>query len=443
MEKSKRISCVYQAIKDNILNGDFSQNKHTYTFPPVENIDTKENKSIWIISVTAFDKNKNVSVPIKTEYIKCPVTQPTNNIVAKINTKIRRHTDHVQTNDETIVEEGKNLGKRNATTSISQAILEAYRKYINKSRIANVGNKINDIRPLPMLLKKSGATSSTLLTDNDFRKGVAIQPKIDGIRAIAHLLGDNTVEFYSRKGFAFQGLDLIASEVCKMLIKQNKYDPKNLYLDGELHTGCNNTPLQEISGAVRGENNDQKNRLKFYIFDCFVLGNENLIQKDRLDIIDKLCNNKNKYALIVKSIIVHSEEELQIEYNNYIKEGYEGAVSRRLDGKYKFGVGTQRSSDVTKIKPVSRDEFEIIGFKEGRGRDKGAITYILKNTNNIEFSAVPNMTLEERKKLYSSLIENPSIFKKQYKNKFATIEHVGLSNKNVPLQPKFIDIRYD
>ena len=442
MEKSKRITCITKAIKDDILKGKFVSDNHTYEFPPIDNIDSKGNKSTWVISVTAFDTEKNKSIPIDKIYITCPILkQPPNNIIAKIITHIKRHTGRIQTGEETIVTTGKNIDKLNATTPISQAISEAYRKYTNKLRCANILNKSSDVRPFPMLLKKAGVTKSTQLSENDFKEGVAIQPKLDGIRAVAHLLGDQTVEFYSRKGYLFTGLDHIASEVCQILISQKDYKSTCIYLDGEIHTGENDTHLQDISGAIRGEDASQKQKLKYFVFDCFIIGHEDLSQNERLKLICNMGRKKYKYVKIVPSVIVYNQKKMDEIYKKFIKEGYEGAVSRRLCGLYKFGIGSQRSSDVTKIKPFSTDEYEVVDYKEGRGKDQGAVSFILKTSSGEEFAAVPNLPLDRRKEIFSSFKEHPRLFNNKYKKKMATIQFSDLSKSGVPMQPKWVALR--
>jgi ATP-dependent DNA ligase len=443
MERTQRITCVSKAIKDGTLKGKFTSNRHTWEFPPVENIDAKGNKSNWKITVTAFDTDKKESIPISTVYYTCPIlAQPPSNIIAKIITKIKRHTGHEQINEETIVDKGKNLGKLNASTPISQAITEAFRKYENKAKNANTKIHSSDARPFPMALQKSGTTKKATLDEEDFKNGVLVQPKLDGIRTIAHILSNQTVEFYSRKGNAFSGLNHIACEVLHMIINQKDYKDTQIYIDGEVY--IHGTPLQELSGAIRGEDNALKQKLVYNIFDCFVMGECGILplpQNKRYDLLKQMYKKKYKHIKLVSTEIIHSPKELEDIYNGYIKDGYEGVIARRSDGLYKSGVGSQRSSDVLKIKPFSTDEYEVVDYKEGRGRDKCAITFILKTSNGDEFAAVPNDTIENRKILFKKLEDNKNMFQKKFKGKMATIQYADLSNKGVPTQPKFIALR--
>ena len=51
------------------------------------------------------------------------------------------------------------------------------------------------------------------------------------------------------------------------------------------------------------------------------------------------------------------------------------------------------------------------------------------------FNAVPNMPIENRKKLYKE------IKKEDYIGKMATIQYSTLSKLNTPQQPKFVTVR--
>ena len=442
MELTERVPvCIKTAITNGLIKGKYINKDKTFEFSPICNIDTRGNKSIWVISVSALNKDTNQLISIKPEWITCPIIhQPPSHIVGMIQTTIKHHTGHIQINEETIITKGKNIGKTNATTTVSQAFGEAYRKYINKQKKSNNRSLTTlDARPFPMLLKKSGITKASTLTEKDFSDGIMVQPKYDGIRVIAHQLSDNTIEFYSRNRISYGGLDHLAIELCKLF---NKYkdNSNNLYLDGEIYIP--DVSLQDLSGAIRGKNNDLKQKLEYYVFDLFIMDSLNLPQEKRFSLLESLVNNSYTYIKIVPAVIVHNQKELDKVYDKLVeKDKYEGIIVRRLTGLYKFGVGTQRSDDVLKIKPHFTDEFEVVDYKDGRGRDKGAVFFLLKTDQGIEFSAVPNMTLDERKSLFNKFNDNSQVFNKQYKGKKATIQYADLSKRGVPTQPKFLAIR--
>jgi len=111
---------------------------------------------------------------------------------------------------------------------------------------------------------------------------------------------------------------------------------------------------------------------------------------------------------------------------------------RSADSPYKTSLEReQRSANLLKLKPVFDDEFKIVGYKEGKGKDAGAITWELETKDKIKFSATPNMPLNERKKLFKKVAKNED----KYIGKMMTVEYRGLSNDDVPLQPKAITTR--
>ena len=446
MEKTDRITCIAKAIKDKKITGKFSKNNHQYIFPAVENIDSKGNKSEWIILVEAYNTKEKQSVPIIPEYYTCPIKkQPPKEIVGIYFTKIKRHTGHEQISEKTIISEGKNLDKKNASTPISQAISQAYRLYQNKLKKSNKLIDIKDVpRPPPMLLKKIEESKSSTLSEEDYNNGVIIQPKLDGIRAICHVLSNQQVEFYSRTGLEYSGLDHISVEIIDMINNQNKYKNTEIFLDGEIY--IKNVALQNLSGAVRGEDNKLKEKLQFHIFDCFIISkNENdlkLKQNERLTFLKSIYREKYKFVKLVEPTIVHDEDKLFKIYKNYLKEGYEGAIVRRVNSLYKFSLGKQRTNDVLKLKPFSTDEYKIVDYKEGeKGKDKGAVIFILKTEDGEEFSAVPKETQTWRKELYNRFKTEKKLFEREYKNKYATIQYATLSSSGTPSQPKYLGIR--
>jgi ATP-dependent DNA ligase len=60
-----------------------------------------------------------------------------------------------------------------------------------------------------------------------------------------------------------------------------------------------------------------------------------------------------------------------------------------------------RSKHLLKYKPLFDEEFEIVDYKSGdKGKEIGAIIFVLKTKDDKTFNAVPNMPYEERYSLY-------------------------------------------
>lgn len=447
MEKRKAIGCVLTAIEDDTIKGDFTEDFKEFIFDTVKTTNQAGDASTWTIKVLAYDQDKKKPVRFKKAMLKRPITQPTKNIIGRYYVENITHTGKVRAADVTDVLEGKNLGKSNATTPIGQAILIANKLYndkLNKSTTDKAKN-VGDDKPLPMLVKKEGASGKSTLSDDDFKAGVIIEPKLDGIRAVAHVTEEGDVELYSRTAKVYYGLDNITRDVSDILYKQNIYPPQQIYLDGEIY--IHGKQLQDISGAVRGENEKsgdvERSKLQYYIFDCFLPSQPDMPQSARKDLLKALFQGHNYESLVlVEGRLAHSREDMETIYDQYLQDNYEGAIARRLNRTYEPSKNNYHSDALVKIKPFMTDEFELTSYDEGAGKDKGAVMFTLKTDKGRGFNAVSKgMTYAERRELFNKFKQHPEVFERDYKGKMATIQYSTLSKLGAPQQPKFITIR--
>jgi hypothetical protein len=377
----------------------------------------KNNNIIITLTEDLLDINKfnllnykNIKLYIYTEY-------------GVINGKITK-------TEPTIIDKGKNINKKNETTILTQGLIYMRNLYLKKQKSGYV-NKLDEINIeniYPMALQVYSKNKKHI------KYPCYIQPKLDGIRLITKYK-DNNIHLYSRRLNQFYGFDLIKEEI-KILLENYK----NLILDGELYN--HDLSLQQISGIVRNEdpNYIEKEKLQFYIFDCIDLDNNYAFQ-ERYNILTNLFKIKKfKYLVLTDTHLIKSEKESDKFYQDYIDLGYEGIVYKNLNATYEYSSYKEiRSHQFLKRKKNYDAEYPIVGFEEGiHGKDKGAIIFIMKTSDNKEFKAVPNMTLKERKKMYLLAKKN---FDNIYKNKLATISFDEYSKDNIPLRAKFITIR--
>lgn len=450
MKTSLRIKNVYDSIIDGTIPGSFTPDQRQFVFNTITTKDRKGNTSTWEISVFPFDTDAQRTRKFKTDMLvhrevqndpspatkeKYPVpNQLPASIIGRIHVTNTTHTGTERESVDTDVTTGKNLGKKNATNTITQALLDAYSLYKNKAKKAT--STLNKERPLPMLIKKLGDSKSASLTLEDFNAGIYVERKYDGYRSVATRDGDSIL-MYSRSGIEYTGLDDIKEEL-DILIGDT-----DLYIDGELY--AHNIPLQEISTKVRNGSSVTIDRsdLKFYVFDCFDPNNLQLLQKERKEILTKLfLAAKFINIVLIDSFLVHTEDDMMEYYKKFINENYEGAVIRKSNKPYEFSPNNYHSSNALKLKPRNTAEFKIIDYHGGiKGKDLNAVVFILETDDCNSFNAVPTMTLAKRKSLYTQFKENPKIFEDEYKGKMATIQYSILSRLGVPQQPKFITIR--
>lgn len=397
----------------------------------------KSNKiRFWYIY--AILKNNNLNLNITEELLD--IDNFNNFKLLYSDLKLYIYTDYgvingkITKTEPTIIDKGKNINKKNETTILTQGLIYMRNLYLKKIKTGykislKEENIIENDHIYPMALQVYSKNKKHIIYP------CYIQPKLDGIRLIAKYdKNNNDIILLSRRLNNYTGFDFIKNEI-KLLLQ----DTPDLILDGELYN--HNLNLQNISGIVRSEKEDKnKDKLKFYIFDCFEKNN-NKIFEERLKLLQIKFNlyNNLQYLTLVDSILVNNEQQGNELYKNYIDNKYEGIVYKNINAIYEYSnIKEIRSYNYLKRKKTYDAEYEIIGYEEGiHGKDKGAIIFIMKTKENKEFRAVPNMPLKKRKELYKIANNN---FNK-FKGKLATISFDEFSEDNIPLRPKFITIR--
>lgn len=333
--------------------------------------------------------------------------------------------------EETAIETGKNLGKANETNVFTQALLESYSIYRTKLR-QKYNVRLGETDEYPW---RKPPMRFNLVKDH-LKKLVFpayLLTKYDGIFAEAvYNPMEKKVEIVSRQLVPFINVGLHEKELAPVF---KKYP--NIMLFGEFYK--HGLPLQQISGMTR--DTSSTNKLNLFLFDAIMRDEgENMVYRDRRALLDKVFEEFGDGFKYVKKMPVYEVgglKELYDRYEEFVKAGYEGGVYYNPDGKYKFFYTTSRSTDVLKMKPRRSAEFKVVGFKEGRGKNKGLVTFVLETEKGDQFSAEPNLDDDVRKKLFKEF--DGGNF--HYKDKMATVTYSELSEKGIPMQPKFIAIR--
>ena len=297
-------------------------------------------------------------------------------------------------------EEGK--AKR---TSLEQAILEATKKWKNKTEKELYSEEVSmtsdatssKIIVRPMLANKF---SFALYSKNSRAFKIPfpayVQKKYDGIRCISYMRS-NEVILESRKGIHFQHFSML-KDMLKPIFQKL---PANFYLDGELYT--DKLDFQVFSGLIRltegkstSENIENINQIEYHIYDFIDLDRPLLTYKERLDILKKIKLNNN-LCILADTFIANKLEDVKTFHDKFIQEGYEGAMIRDIDGIYEVN---KRSKYLQKYKEFMEEEFKVVGYEQGTGDEKGAIVWRCITKDNKPFSVRPKGTFESRKKLY-------------------------------------------
>lgn len=457
---SVSISNMGDAIRSDVVPGDFTADRKTYEFPIQLYAGAKGANHSWQIYVTLINDASGEEVPIMDDMLVQPAP-PIGGHHARIMVTSMQINGKVRVVAPTLVTVGKNLGKKNASNCISQGIRDALGLHNKQAKRTNSTNAAVD-RPPPMLVRSINTEPATTLTQTDFDNGITVQRKLNGVHFMAYLEGTKIV-CYSRSSTVYPEPQHISDELTAMFtampqIKPGEfntpldgtYDGAIPYLDGELYE--HGKELREISGQARSSAQDAGS-LEFHVFDVmFPLAKSrghDMPSSDRQAYIDAFFSMSNvPHIRRVENIVVQNEARIHELHDEFIAAGYEGAIARKDVAGYRYSHNGYHSSNLVKIKPVFSNEFIVTGFFQGtKGKDVGCIIWECVvpspiDPNDATFTVVPNMPYVQRAAIYSAFIKDPTLFERDFRGQPLTVEYRDSSTKTgKPQQGKAIAFR--
>jgi DNA ligase-1 len=315
------------------------------------------------------------------------------------------YVDGKQQVNERLVTAGKNIGKKNETTPVQQAISEAQALW-NKKRDAGyaetatgaaggaaggAGAEADDDAPAVATV---GGVPLPMLALDYTKRGKDIvfpcyaQRKLDGVRCVA-ISGKG---LFSRNGKAMsEHLSAIRAEIDSL--------PAGTILDGELYADKEHMSFQEIVGLAKKETLKAGDAEKIkHMYLCVYDTIQDGTNKERKKWLEALfAANTFACLRLLPTAVCNSEEDAKFLHSKYVEEGYEGLILRNVKGAYKIG---HRSKDLQKYKEFLDAEFPIVGFKEGDGVEKGCVLWRCATAEGLEFDCRPRGTREERAALF-------------------------------------------
>jgi DNA ligase-1 len=306
--------------------------------------------------------------------------------------------------NERIVTTGKNIGKKNETTPLQQAISEAQAIW-NKKRDAGYGESLPaaggagtgaaaaaeddegtaatvDGVPLPMLAQDFNKRGK------DIKFPCYAQRKLDGVRCVA-IAGKG---LYSRNGKPMSAhLTAIRAEIDSL--------PAGTILDGELYADKEHLSFQEIVGLAKKETLKAGDAAKIgHMYLCVYDTIRDGTNKDRKKWLEALfAANSFAHLRLLPTAVCNSVDDAKYLHSQYVAEGYEGLILRNVAAPYKVG---HRSKDLQKYKEFLDEEFPIVGFKQGDGVEKGCVIWTCRTAEGTEFDCRPRGTREDRIALF-------------------------------------------
>lgn len=213
------------------------------------------------------------------------------------------------------VESGKNVGRKNVTSIQQQAeseCLAKWKKQKDKGYVENV-----DVgRPVgrPMLAHDYHKYKQQVIFP------AYAQPKLDGIRCLAKQVGDGIV-LESRSGKPITTMGHIVKEL--NVLMYNKMFP-HPPLDGELY--IHGEKFQNIVSWVKREQPDSL-KVEYHVYDVIDEGDF----PRRFDNVAVYCMAEGMGLSTIKEVFyrqVDSEAKLKAAHDEWVTEGYEGAILR-------------------------------------------------------------------------------------------------------------------
>ena len=453
------IADMSEALRTGAVPGGFSADRTVYTFPTLRYLNSRGARMLWTVSVR-LDR-RGAGVPIEEEMLR-PGAVLAPGLAAVIGVESLQEGGKVRPAKPTRVAAGKNLGKRNATNPLTQALRDAlglYNRHLRHVGQAEGGPRgpegprasretpppaeggprrgppapsargAFDPAPPPMLVKTPGATREAALTPADFAAGVVVQRKFNGVHLVAHAAGGRVV-FYSRTSSAYPGLRQLAAELLPMLERAPPAGPEfgvpegagglaareayaapgAAYLDGELY--LHGRSLNWISGQARKDADEGS--LEFHVFDAFFprakAAGHDMPSWGRQAYLDALFREADAAGLPhphvarVQNFAAASMGEVEDLARRFVREGYEGAVARRRDYGYRYSYNNYHSPAVLKFKPKYDDEFPVVGFTQGtKGKAVGALIWICEVPSPVDprdrtFSVVPKDMTDDQRR---------------------------------------------
>jgi DNA ligase 1 len=341
---------------------------------------------------------------------------------------------------------GKNIGRSNETSPEEQAVKEADSLYEKKKKegYTEADPAVEDVKSEfydPMLADKY-----TEKEEKKLKYPVYVQPKLDGVRLLMFQNEEGEWIKQTRNKRVYTFLKHLEPEM-NLLAKQL---PKGTVFDGELYS--DDISFQKITSIARQTTKPHKDEkmISYRIYDM-IDPNRMLSFKERFEdltnafntaakqktlklitpllqqylakpLIDIISNfpGELEHVKLVETKLVDDKDEIRAAFSQYIADGYEGLIIRKREGLYE----SRRSKNLLKYKEFDEDEFEIVGFSEGRGKLTGTVIWRVKNEKGLEFDVTPMGTLEYRTNLYNNATK--------YIGKMLTVKYQGLTDDGIP-----------
>ena len=322
-----------------------------------------------------------------------------------------------QTYVETI-KAGKNIGKKNETSPITQAEAEAAAEWTKKKDRRHYGT---DIGATESAAKREEAPMLALVYEKQAKKvdwsNAYGQPKYDGNRCLARNEGGE-VTLWSRTGKPIESAPHIIDDLKRVTQPGDVFDGE-LYIHGMALSALRSLIAREQEGSAK---------LELRVYDMMTAEP----YMERLNTLKCRAFDTATALHLAPTVAVTSEADLMKFQRDCIAEGYEGAMLRWGNFGYEAG---KRSSSLLKVKTFLTDEFVITKVSQGKGTFEGMAVFTCMAPTGHEFDVTSPGDLLEKAKHWKN--------RKLLIGKTLTVKYQNytVTDKPVPFQPVAIAIR--
>ena len=333
---------------------------------------------------------------------------------------------------------------RQGRSALQQAVAEARAKWERRRGTAAVAAAPRACGTVPPMLLKVMDVEMTPAKFEAADVEWYAQRKYDGIRCVACAAGGG-VKLFSRTLKSYD-VPHVAAALGPFLARH----PRAM-LDGELY--IHGVPLQTLSGAVRRSKTEPADpalnaRLALMVFDVYLFDRPDAAYVERrrwldehLAAVGQTVKPAPTYPLGSSNPAGPFLRRLDDLYRTFLDEGYEGMVVRRADAAYVPSYHGRHTDAAMKHKPLFTDDFKVVGYSAGRGKEHDKVIWTCVTKTKKEFKVRPKRPDDERRAVYEALRRDPGLFDRKYKNKPLTVEYAALSVDGVPQQPRGVAFR--
>lgn len=307
----------------------------------------------------------------------------------------------------------KNIGKSNETTPEYQAELELeseYKSKLDEGYFLTIDEAKYEEVILPMLAKSYKDHSHKIDWSNCY-----VQPKLDGMRCLAHIKEDGNVTLISRDGKIIENMNHIIND-----LKSIKND---IILDGELY--AHGLSFQENMKLIKKYRKGETEQIKYHIYDIVL----NIPFRQRTPLV-YTASLKQKEVEFVDTHLISGEKEMLKYHNINLSKGYEGSIIRWGNAPYKING---RSENLLKYKDFQDISLKIIDIVPSEQRPEWGQPIF--EINGKEFSSGMKFSHKEREEFL--------INKKNYIGQIAEVRFFEYSDEGVPRFPVMVGFRND